>query len=278
MNRLNIPISGGFPLNNENLRVLAEYAEYFNKIFNALRLPARSCVFLDVPSLNHTNQQIACYLKGTTGNGNIVMLSTGIYSVSDLVQSNNLTINVNIVNFNTVVAGTTYADVRTSETATLATTVNNPWKFLLLEEALKIQLQSPSDSVDFADCNFLVGTNIGFDVNGQITGAVPSDPSIHSFLGTGNTIEKIGIFLKINFIYASAAGGSINTLSKNIIELPTDFVNFSKITKLKTTLIGSNIVDAAFSANYESLIYKNYIIMPTTGGAAQSIIDYVPIV
>lgn len=139
MNKLNIPQSGGYPIVNENLRVLADYADVFKKIISALLVPTKTVVFLEnTDSLAPQNGNFLVYVKDANGVDNIVSLNTGAYSLAQLFSSTNYyQVNVSIQQINTVVGGVTYNNVRTVETATITpATSGNGYNFMPLKRVL----------------------------------------------------------------------------------------------------------------------------------------------
>lgn len=279
MEYCNITQSGGYPLVNENLKILAEQWKVSLAVLDGLNLPNNTVVVLQ----KLTGNNKLCYCKTSTSASYILKINLPDTVISN-IQSNNASYRV-IINSQSVDIQNSlgsFPDAYRIETGSVAiTNADNRISLMSLDDAVRLKSQSPSKTLDLSQCSFYDGSTIGFDAQDNITGVTPLSSQWTTFAGNNNSIERIGNYLKLNFTFSGSPAGSGGTginFPKNIIELPAGFVNFTKATRLKASLFASDNVNIALKEDLKAIIYKRYIIMYATTGAWHSVVDYIPIV
>lgn len=304
MSKLNIPQLGGYPIINEILQILADADMGAIRILDAINTPnsaitpsspfsasIRDCIILNRQLSQSYRGNILVYIKdgyfaGGTKNtlSCIALVNTGSVTIGQLVANiGQYQVNINRQNITVTNSLGTFADAFVSETLTLTTanSVNDAHRFYFLDDALRLVMQSPTAKITASDCKFWIGSQISFDAQGNINGITPLPSNFINFVGTPQ-IEKVENFLKLNFSYSGTAAGPFNPNNnpvKNIIELPVSFVDFTKVSSVKSVLSpGGSDVNMAMATRFSSCVFKNYIFMPATTGAQLNVVDYIPIV
>jgi hypothetical protein len=279
MEYLNVSQGSGYSLVNENIRILSEQWKVSLAILDGLNLPVNTVVILQ--TLDSNNK--LCYCSKTSTSASYILKinlsDTVIYNIQNNNASYRVIVNSQSVNIQNSLGS--FPDAYRIETGSVAiTNADNRISVMSLDDAVRLKSQNPSKTLDLSQCAFYNGSTLGFDAQDNITGVIPLGSQWTTFVGNNNSIERIGNYLKLNFTFSGspAGGGTGIDAPKTIIELPAGFVNFTKITRIKASLIAASNVNIALENDLKAVIYKRYIIMYATTGTAHSVVDYIPIV
>lgn len=283
MNKLlNTNRTGGFPLTGEALQILSEELEkWLLAIFNSGEfgglVSGLELIFFRNANYPVNNQNIQdgeliyCRTFGFCELTNVSQLNINYLDlINDAVSVNPII--ADIISDDTNQLGT-FTATRKYQRLQLNIVQNSLFKAYDFKEFVKWTCFSATKKLDLSICKIYTGTTIGFNGD-NIIGVTPYSGQ-YGFYGTNNKIERVGNFLYLNFNFATIAGG-IGTTVKNIIEMPASFCNFTRITRIKSSLL-FNDVNVALYSEVRAVAIKNYIIMETTGGTPHCVVDFIPI-